>query len=264
MALAVWRLRPVFKAQEGRPGVPLPGHPPAGGQDSDASACSARGRWATRRCGGRSCTPPGPGGGPGRRGSIASVLIVGTRGGYWTWLYARPAWAGFPRRRRLRPEHRAEGLNSTPILRMLTTSIGVITHPRRRGGGGQRADLRARGRHLDQPRVATPMEGPEIVIPKMVGRRLEGPPWALMGVAFPGPDRGLAAGRSIPIGFAVPDARDSPRSSCSPTALGTFCSLKARSTWRSQATDHRHPDDRLRRVSRSAAARSCSRPAGRT
>ncbi len=228
LALAVVRLRPVFKAQEGARafrflGIPLPGSKTGRlrlwGKKPVGDAAMWWKELHTSRTSGAAQIVA----------MITGVLIVGSLG-YWTWIYAVPAFSDFRVSSYYATSTARVELNT--FLRALTTCIGLICVLAVAVGG---ANTLTSEREDDTwiSLVATPMDGREIVIPKMIGVVWK-VRFALTGVLLLDLI-GMGCGSIHPAGVLF-QSLELTAFLLFGTALGTFCSLKAKSTWRSQAT----------------------------
>jgi hypothetical protein len=228
LALAVVRLRPVFKAQEGARafrflGIPLPGSKMGRLRLWGKKPVSDSAMWWKELHTSRTS---------GAAQLVALLMGVGIvcTVAYWTWIYAISAFADF--RMSSYYESSTARAEFSNLLRILTTSIGVICILAVTVGG---ANAMTSEREDDTwiSLVATPLEGPEIVVPKMIGMVWK-VRFALFGVLLLDLV-GMVCGSIHPMGVLF-QSIELAAFLLFGTALGTFCSLKARSTWRSQAT----------------------------
>ncbi len=239
LAFAVWRLRPVFKVQDGSigrrfMGMPLPGtlrrirlfgrKPVSDRAMLWKEMHTSRTNFAAQIVG------------------IAIALFSAGAVGYWTWLFATDAiaerfvgpydaldpdyaifspYSQYPRRAEF-----------SLFLRWITASVGVVAILGAAVGG---ANTMTSEREEDTwlSLVATPLGGREIVVAKMIGV-LWKTRWALLLIAAEW-IVGMIAGSIHPIGVLFQAIALSSFLAFA-TALGTFMSIHSKSSWKSQAT----------------------------
>lgn len=240
LGLAVWRLRPVFKAQEGSTstrflGIPLPGRKTGrfrlfGRRSLGDRAMIWKELFTSRTSGAAQVA-----------GIVIGGLIVCVVG-YWTYQFGSEAvwesWAN-PNDPSLDGNlsyRYADGFRKRTefnfFLRYLTTAVEVVCILAAAVGG---ANCLTCEREDDTwiSLIATPMDGREIVGAKMLGVlwKLR---WAIGLVAVEWVV-GTLCGAVHPVGLLF-QLVEFVVFVCFATALGTYFSLVSKSTWRSQST----------------------------
>ncbi|MDB5350480.1 MAG: hypothetical protein JWN86_1727 [Planctomycetota bacterium] len=228
VAIAVWRLRPVFKAQEGARAFRFLGIPLSVGK-------SRRIRFLGRKPVGdnaimwKEMHTSRTSGMAQVVGVLIALVILGAIG-YWAYVYGYTAFQEMRVSKYDSSGPERQSFNA--FLRIVTTSIGVICILAAAVGG---ANSLTSEREDDTwiSLIATPLDGREIVWAKMVGVvwKLR---WALSLLAVLWVV-GMTCGSIHPVG-AIFESVQLATFLAYATALGTFFSLKSRSTWRSQAT----------------------------
>ncbi len=228
LGLAVWRLRPVFQAQEGSKGFRLLGFTFGGGTKSRLRLFARRPVgdeamiWKelhTSRTSGTAQVI----------GMIVSLVVVSAVA-YWTFFYARDSFNELASMRY--DVLGSDRANFNAFLRFLTTAIGTVCLLAV-GVGGANSMTSEREDDTWISLVSTPLEASDIVLPKFFGVLwkvrhaliLAAVLWLI----------GMVCGAVHPLGVLF-EAVELAAFLGFGAAMGTYFSIRAKSTWRSQVT----------------------------